>query len=310
MGSEMIVNMVGPFTVNAPFGTEIAFKKGLEQAGITVCSWDPNLPEGPFDRLSDIADATIVFKSCVGRENELMSFKLSTTRPYILYQPDDMRFPHIRQMAVDMRKLCDHFLSFDDESARIAEAMGYMNCRKMLVTADPDVYHSGDLLDDRPIDVCMVASLGDPAAHASRRRIAQIARDYGKKKGWRVEIHDGIRDPEQIRRLYCRSKVVINHATDVGQPFGLGYGLQCRHFEVALTRTCLLSNRLCGVPLDLHPPFEVFEDEKDFTSKMRWLVENESIRRDYADDLFSWIMIGHLPIHRGMDLKKYIKDIS
>lgn len=313
----MIINMVGPFTVNAPFGTEIAFKKGLEMAGADVFTWDPNLFDGPGVSLSATADATIVFKSCVGREDELARWRRDTVKfkdePYILYQPDDMRFEHIRQMAVDMRLYCDYFLSFDDGSAQIAQTMGYQNCQKMLVTADPAVYHPTPVCPGRekhkPIDVCFIGSMGDPVAHASRRRMVQIARELGMKHGWHTVFKEDIRDPETIRQLYVQSKVVINHATDVGQGFGLGYGLQCRHFEVALTRTCLLSNRMAGMDVLQHPPFEIFRDETSFKMKLKDLVNDKESRDDVADDLVSWMQIGHLPIHRGIQLMRYIEEI-
>lgn len=320
----MIINIIGPFVVNAPFGTEIAFRKGLEAVGCHVNVWDPNTDQRPCVELDATADATVVFKGCVGRENELDAAVSRDTR--ILYQPDDMRFPHIRQLAANMRQFCDHFLSFDESSARIAETMGYKNCRKMLVTADPDVYHPDDFVkrrnvsaaagqktaiwEERPIDVCFIGSMGDPVAHASRRRMVQIAEGLGKKHGWLVVAKEGIRDPETIRQLYCQSKVVINHATDVGQGFGSGYGLQCRHFEVALTRTCLLSNRMLGVQLDQHPPFSVFTDELSFEAALCALVKNDFYRETIAEDLLAWMQIGHLPIHRGVELMRYIEDIN
>lgn len=305
----MIINLVGPFVVNAPFGTEIAFKKGLQQLGHDVRTWDPNCQE-PAGHLCAEADATIIFKSCVGRERELWNFMGLNMRHAILYQPDDMRFPHVRQMAVDMKPYCESFLSFDATSALVAETMGYKNCQAMLVTADPEVYYPEEPAVERAIDVCMVASLGDPVAHASRRRIAEIALGLGKRHGWDVQIHDGIPDPEVIRQMYCRSKVVINHATDVGQQFGTGFGLQCRHFEVAATKTAFISNVLIGEQPSHHPPFVLYNNERSFGDWLEECVENKSFRDQFAEEFHDWFRIGHTPKSRAHQLVKYIESLS
>jgi len=231
------LNLVGPFVVNAPFGTEIAFAKGLRRAGHIVFEIDPNIL-GDSDRLDPDADATVVFKSCVGREAEIIG---GLKHPVVTYQPDDARFAHIREMMLMMRRYSDLFLSFDDYGADLAKTMGYRAAETLLLTADDELYCPSPEPVERDIDISFIGSLGDPVAHASRRRMLEVAKELADQNGWKTAFGT-TQDMLTILAVYRRSKVVLNHATDVGQPFGSGFGLQCRHFEVSMTRTCLLSN--------------------------------------------------------------------
>jgi hypothetical protein len=303
-------NLVGPFVVNAPFGTEIAFAKGLRRIGHEVVEIDPNLDKEMVG-LQNTADATVVFKSCVGNERFLKSLK----HPVVVYQPDDARFPHIRQMMLMMREYSDLFLSFDDHGASVAKTMGYRAAETLLLTADDELYCPSASESQRDIDVSFIGSLGDPVAHASRRRMIEIAQDEATKRGWKTAFGT-TQDIPTILDTYRRSKVVLNHATDVGQPFGTGYGLQCRHFEVAMTKTALLSNKLFGVNPYESLSFVQFEDESSLRSLLVELVERDNPQMydtDYGRPLwqiwgeynFNWAN-ENKPEHRAKELVDFI----
>lgn len=302
----MRLNLIGPFVVNAPFGTEIAFAKGLRQAGHEVNEVDPNI--GPMHNLDSLADATVVFKSCCGREDELEHLQ----GPVIVYQPDDARFPHIREMILMMRKHSDLLLSFDQYGARMAKTVGYRSAETLLLTADPSLYspgpgHGGIVPSfvDRDIDVSFIGSMGSPTAHASRWRMLNRAAILAKEFGWKTHF-ETTQDIPKIVDVYRRSKVVLNHATDVGQPFGTGFGLQCRHFEVGMTGTCLLSNVLLDKDEKLpRLRFPTFSGE-DLEER---LVETIMEKRyeAAATDLYQDIMAGHMPVDRAKQLVDFIE---
>lgn len=321
----MKLNLIGPFVVNAPFGSEIAFAKGLRKIGVEVNEVDPNVDREMVGLHND-ADATMVFKSCVGAERFLKSLK----HPVIVYQPDDARFPHIRQMMVEMREYADLFLSFDDNGAKVAKTMGYRAAETLVLTADPDLYVPDSSIV-RDIDVSFIGSLSGPVSHASRRKMCQIVDAVAKQMGWVTCFGEAYFDgragatPVQI---YQRSKVVINHATDVGQQFGTGFGLQCRHFEVGMTKTAFLSNHLIGPPgeqvgrrtskcLDLPndhtlawecPMFQTFNSPESLLFQLERML-SESWQRD-AEILYSQIQAAHLPEHRAEQLVGFVKRYS
>lgn len=292
----MRLNLIGPFVVNAPFGTEIAFSKGLKRTGHTVIEVDPNVDAG-LDGMDQTADATLVFKSCCGNERHLKRLK----GPVVVYQPDDARFPHIREMMLMMRRYSDLFLSFDHYGAGIAKQMQYRDAETLLLTADDELYCPGPA--ERDIDISFIGSLGDPIAHSSRRRMCDIVQTEAQKNGWKVAFGT-TQDIPQILDVYRRSKIVLNHATDVGQGFGTGFGLQCRHFEVGLTRTCLLSNMHAGLPFPLN--FPEFFDEGSLILQLEWLLEDAEAREHHAGWLFDQIQNGHLPQHRAQQLVDFI----
>jgi hypothetical protein len=293
----MRLNLIGPFQVNAPFGTEIAFSKGLKRLGHEVVEVDPNIDEG-LDDMDQTADATVVFKSCVGRERYLKRLK----GPVVTYQPDDARFPHIREMMLMMRQYSDLFLSFDHYGAGIARQMQYRDAETLLLTADDELYCEGPAVRD--IDVSFIGSLGDPVAHASRRRMCEVVQREAEKRNWKVAFGT-TQDIPQILSVYRRSKVVLNHATDVGQGFGLGFGLQCRHFEVGMTRTCLLSNMHAGLPFPL--TFPEFFDEGSLILQLEWLLGDDEAREHHAGWLFDQIRGGHMPQHRAQQMVDFIQ---
>ena len=106
--------------------------------------------------------------------------------------------------------------------------------------------------------------------------------------------------------MYRRSKVVLNHATDVGQPFGFGYGYQCRHFEVGMTATPLLSN--CVYENNLHikaPLFASFSNMDNMIEKLGSFIEGKG--EISGEQVYSDMMMKHLPQHRAMQLINYIE---
>ncbi len=295
----MLLNLVGPFIVNAPFGTEIAFAKGLRRLGHEVSEVDPNV-DVEMRALRNDADATLVFKSCCGAERFLKSLR----HPVIVYQPDDARFPHIRQMMLMMREYADLFLGFDNHGVEVAHQMGYRSSETLLLTADDELYCPSSVPLKREIDVSFVGSLGDPVAHASRRKMIEIVQREADVRGWNTAF-GSTQDIPQVLEVYRRSKVVLNHATDVGQEFGWGYGLQCRHFEVGMTRTPLLSNySYSAIPGGL---CRSFCDEQSLIERVTDMIENES---DFGDIAYDVIRREHMPEHRAAQLVEFISRNS
>lgn len=300
----MNLNMVGPFVVNHPYGTEIAFAKGLRRIGCSVNEIDPNLRDS-WDRLDRFADATIVFKSCLGDEAMLQGLE----GPVILYQPDDARFPHIRDMIRRMRPYASIFLSFTDHGSNFARSIGFQHAQTMLLTADDELYSPSDVPVERDIDVSFIGSLGDPIAHSSRRTMLQIVSELARQKGWNIFYRSTMVIPE-ILDVYRRSKVVLNHATDVGQPFGYGFGLQCRHFEVGMTNTCLLTNSLMDDDADFNLTPPTFHDAESLRKNLTMLVESPKVAEAIAWQTYTDIRDFHMPQHRAAELVKLIKDFS
>jgi hypothetical protein len=299
----MKLNLIGPFVVNAPFGTEIAFSKGLRQAGHEVNEVDPNVttycPEG--------ADVTIVFKSCVGNEEAMLG---SLKHPVIVYQPDDARFGHIKQMILMMRKYSKLFLSFDDYGATVAKALGYKAAETLLLTADPELYspspgHQNLHATGRDIDVSFIGSIGSPTAHASRWRMINRVKILAQEFGWKTHFEVS-QDIPHVVDVYRRSKVVINHATDVGQPFGTGFGLQCRHFEVGMTATCLVSNTLLGWD-NSNPQLRFIQFSGEDLEEVLVQTIMEKRYTQAAADLYQDIMAAHLPVDRAKQLVDFVQ---
>lgn len=293
----MNINLIGPFVVNSPFGTEIAFAKGLKAVGHGVNTVDPNVPE-QLEAIDRNADATVVFKSCVGNEEILLR---GLKGPVVVYQPDDARFGHIRQMMLAMRRYADLLLSFDSYGARVAREFGYRAAQTLLLTADDELYCPAGLPIERDIDVSFIGSLSDPIAHSSRRKMLGIVQEAAKVRGW-VTAFGTTQNVATILDIYRRSKVVLNHATDVGQPFGHGYGLQCRHFEVAMTRTALLSNAVYDDPMAI--PFLLFDSDDSLLAGVeQGIADHERVGRWGYDA----VMDRHRPTHRAVELVEFIE---
>lgn len=290
----MRLNLVGPFVVNSPFGTEIAFKKGLELIGHEVNAVDPNLPDQIF---WDNVDATIVFKTA--KEYNAMIPHLGGIK--IVYQPDDFRFPHIRQMMHEMRDYCDFALSFDDTSAAAIVESGYQHARSLLVTADPDLYKKMPSVT-KDLDFVFVGSLSGDSCHASRLKMLKIL----QAAGFKVAYVYGLYDIPKIVELYNRAKVVLNHATDVGQQFGTGYGYQCRHFETGFSGACLLTNTELGERKI--QSIVRFSDEQMLIERAKELLDSCELRESYADNLYQEMNDFHRPEHRAAEITAFIEE--
>lgn len=297
--------MVGAFIRNARFGTEVAFAKGLRRIGHVVNEIDPSYPDQHVD---PYADATVIFKwvdpgPLLREIDECRGAK-------VLYQPDDARFPHIREMVARMREHCDLFLSFDENSADVARLLRYKAAETLLLTADDELYSPSPEPIERDIDVSFVGSLTQGSNHTSRMRMCKVVREESIKHGWQAWFGEAYFRPGEVTPvdIYRRSKVVLNHATDLGQMFGTGFGLQCRHFEVGMTRTALLSNAPVGGDYATFPggmSFPTFNDEWSLISQLEWML-GENRWKQYADVLYEDVMSEHLPQHRALQLVDFI----
>lgn len=293
----MKINVVGPVIANSPFGTEIAFVKGFRRLGHEVETIDPNYPNPVYHSNPDF---TLIFKT--GHSYNDMLAKLPG--PKIVYQPDDLRFVHIQQLMKEMRKVADYALTFDDDGARevTKDAYGYKAAQTLLLTADDELYRP--LGFQRDLDFVFVGSLGGHREHASRRKMIQLL----SGAGYRVTWADGMYDMKKLVEAYNRAKVVLNHATDVGQPFAQGFGYQCRHFEVGMTKTCLLSNSLIGTTHRLDG-WQEYVNEGDLLLQARILLENADRRNILAEDFFHQIRQKHMPEHRAAEVIQFVRNL-
>ena len=296
-----VVNMVGAFVRNAPFGTEIAFAKGMRAIGWDVHAVDPSVDDQPA--LRHDAAFTLVFKDG-GRYNDALR---TLDGPAIVYQPDDIRFPHIAQMMRDMRKFCDFALMFDTTGAKLAEQEGYVAADYLLLTADPDLYRGIDhRVHQKHYDFCFVGSMGGPESHRSRRRMCNLL----STAGYNVLVLTDCYDMTTIMSAFAVSRVVLNHATDVGQGFGAGYGYQCRHFEAGFTASCVLSNAI----LDEQSFRRRVVNVSTFDSEMELLSRARSVRYDMEGVIAAGMVLydelnaSHRPEHRAHDLVKFFEE--
>jgi hypothetical protein len=289
------INLVGAFIRNAPFGTEIAFQKGLRRLGHQLTLIDTSYPDQKWDHDADI---TIVFKWMEGYWEDLE--KCGGKR--VVYQPDDLRFPHIQQMMRSMLKYCDLALTFDDDGAQMARGFGYRGARKLLLTADDELYRPLPGVK-KDIPICFIGSLTGGANHESRVRMCRIVeREFPGKFLCMSDVYD----VEKIVYAYNRSMIVLNHATDVGQTFGTGYGYQCRHFEAGLTGTCVLSNRvLNGTELSA---VREFDCEEELITKIKHLLRGE--HEQFSHALYWELTKKHLPQHRASEMLTAISEMS
>lgn len=232
----MKIGMIGAFVRNYPFATELAFKKGLESIDCDVHTFDPTRPNDETNNWNAEVDAVITFKNALGYESIIEDAKKNGAIS-VVYQPDDIRAPGITDMLIETQKYCDFALTFDSRGAEWCIENGYENASELLVCADGDVYYPIPNMK-KEIDILFVGSYSNPVMHKSRQHMTKVLHNAGFK----VTIVSDIWDPCEINRLYNRAKIVLNHATDVGQKFGTGYGYQCRHFEAGMAGACLLSN--------------------------------------------------------------------
>jgi hypothetical protein len=293
--------MIGAFKRNAPFGTEIAFQKGFERVGgCSLNCIDPSYKGYKFDY---DADVTIVFKYIEDPEYKVELAKTNGLK--FVYQPDDLRFNHIKLMMQEMLAYCKHALTFDDDGAELAKSYGYKSARRLLLTADNKLYKPlKNTL--KSIDVCFIGSVGGGENHAGRRRMIDIV---SKMRDIKFMWHNSVYDIQRLNAIYNSSKIVLNHATDVGQPFGQGYGYQCRHFEVGMTKTCLLSNKV--VNENCLKGFREFSNEEELKDSINYLLRhNKDAVSHSAEELYKDIIDNHLPEHRALELLKYFKELQ
>ena len=295
----MKINLVGAFVRNYPFGTEIAFKKGFERIGShELFIYDPSRPEA--SKLCEKADVTVVFK-CM--DNWTPVDLCDGVK--VIYQPDDLRYPHIKALMAEARLHCDYALTYDDEAARLCRSeFSYLDSEKLLLTADDELYRPMEVMT-KTMDFCFIGNLSHPTNHVSRRRVLQILGDAGYKVGF----SDGLFDVRRIAHLYNSAKVVVNHATDVGQPFGSGYGYQCRHFEVGMTKSCLLTNKVVDDDKSLGG-FNTFSSEKELLEQAAYLTSHPLKALVSGDALYYNIHKEHLPQHRAEQMHNFFRRIG
>ncbi len=255
---------------------------------------DPSFPsEYDFN-----ADVTLVFKCLDDWANVN---KCSGAK--VVYQPDDLRYPHIKELMQQAREHCDYALTYDDEAVKVClQQFNFKVAERLLLTADQDLYRPLGL--KKTIDFCFVGNLSHPSNHFNRRKMLEIL----AKKGYTVGYMDAVYDIQKIVELYNSSKIVLNHATDVGQPFGFGYGYQCRHFEVGMTKSCLLTNHVYDNDKSLIG-YEEFSSEEDLLNKAKMLLEDEEKRENLSRILYNDVFTHHLPMHRGEQLTVFFKRI-
>lgn len=295
----MRVNLIGAFIRNFPFGTEIAFKKGFDRlGGHTITTIDPSYVDQRWDYGADV---TVVFKWMDAYWEDLKKCEGKK----IVYQPDDMRYPHIRQMMQKMRKHCDYAFTFDDDGAKLALEYGYRAAKKLLLTADDELYAPLPMCP-KTIPVCFVGSVTGGENHKSRRKMIELV----AKSGIQIGVAHELFDVHRIRQIYASSKIVLNHATDVGQPFGHGFGYQCRHFEAGMVGSCILSNVVDNDTTI--KSFETFSNEEELVDKVRYLLEPDQAvhRREIADQLFWDIVDHHRPEHRAAEMVKLFGEFA
>lgn len=297
----MLINMVGAFIRNKPFGTEIAFAKGLRDIGVEINEYDPSVLSKVFPYRDD-ADATIVFKWLDDHDRGVLRL---VPGPKIVYQPDDVAFPHIQEMMRKMREVCDYAFMYDDRGVKFAESLGYNKAQRLLLTADPDLYRPIDGVK-KDIDVSFIGSLTAGGNHKSRVKMCQIVSGMA---GLRSHFQGDVYDIGKIVEIYNRSKVVLNHATDVGQPFGQGFGYQCRHFEAGFTGACILSNEVTNrQPGDPQMMF-TFDDEQNLVARLRFLVDRPDLCKQQGDDLYEELMENHRPTNRALEITEFIRGL-
>jgi spore maturation protein CgeB len=293
----MRINLVGPFVVNAPFGTDIVFQKGLETLGHEVTACDPNIAS--ISSLP-VADFTVIFKSALGQEGQLKP----SMGKVVVYQPDDIRFPHIKRMLVEISYYSESVLLFrdpDPADRSFLNGIGYSNVGYVPVTADPAVYYPMDV--DKVYDFCFIGSMGGGPEHAHRHEMVSLLRQEG------FNVAAGYANYDQARLIMNQSRVVLNHASEPVLGFGAGVGFQCRHFEAGFSGACLLSNEVLSKESELVSNFVRFKDRASFVSMAKWLIEDERSRYDMSIALHTEMFEKHLPEHRAKMMTDFLESL-
>lgn len=297
----MKLNMIGSFVRNAPFGTEIAFEKGLKEIGVDVATWDPSSNMGTHWHSSP--DAIIMFKDHGSHAHDVIEYCKSNGAISIVYQPDDMRAPGIHDMMKDLRDICDYAFTFDQYGAATALDLGYEKTEQLLLTADTSLYFPIEGIQ-KDIDFCFVGNFCNSIMHKSRIKMINLLKGAGHNV-----IATTTFDTHLINTLYNRSKVVINHATDVGQPFAHGYGIQCRHFEAGFTGAAFLTNSILDVSSDLPQNMSTFHSEDDLLKVASYLIKPVSPTRS-GKKLYAELMKNHRPVHRARQIVNFIEGVK
>lgn len=134
------------------------------------------------------------------------------------------------------------------------------------------------------------------------------------KRGHKV-LFGQTNDVNEIRQAYCRSKVVLNHAAEQFEKFGWGHGFQCRHFEVGLTRSCLLSNCVMGEDetnsgrQESLSGFCRFYDQTSFIDWAECLLDDEKVRQNFADQFYEEMLEKHTPAIRAKQLTDILESL-
>jgi len=305
----MKIDMIGAFRRNYPFGTEIAFMLGLRKIGVDVGWWDPSVKcydnwHGPKS-----VDAIIMFNDGGPDTYDVCRSYRDAGAMTIEYQLDDIRAPGIRDMMARLCGCCDYAFTFDKTGADVAEKeLGYKRAKKLLVTADPDLYRClGKRTKD--IDFCFIGNYSNPVMHKSRRRMLNVLVQSGFERVVSLTFFD----PMHVNVIYNRSKVVLNHATDVGQEFGSGYGYQCRHFEAGFAGSCVMSNVLLDDEGDGPKTFVQFHDEESLIENAHELIhmydDGSSLYESIAEALSSELNDKYRPEHRAKEIVEFIEEM-
>jgi hypothetical protein len=294
----MRLNLIGAFIRNNPFGSEIAFKKGFEQLGEhSLTCVDPSCST---EHLDENADATIVFNYVEGEYAKQLS--LIGGKKFI-YQSDDLRFDHVKNTMLQMLPLCqDGAFTFDVNGVDLARQYGYKNSWCVKLTADNELYRRLPKTT-KDIDACFIGSLSGGPHHKSRVEMCDIV---SKMKGVKFIYAAHMYDIPKLVEVYNRSRIVLNHATDVlPDQFGSGYGYQCRHFEAGFAGTFLLSNE--SVDDDSLSGYGTFDSREDLVEKVNFWLKMSHHREEKARAFYETLHLSHLPVHRAAQMLELMK---
>jgi hypothetical protein len=126
--------------------------------------------------------------------------------------------------------------------------------------------------------------------------------------GLKLVVANELFDIGKICELYNRSKIVLNHATDVGQPFGQGFGYQCRHFEAGFCHTTVLSNKI--VNDETLKYVAQFSNETELVDCVKKILGSRGLQYTLADGLYNELNAKHLPEHRAQEMVEFVRSIS
>lgn len=290
----MKLNLIsGGWIRNSPWGTEHAFEKGLLRLNHQV----NRVMKGGSTSFPD-ADVNVIFKHV---ETDFDRDELfHSSLPCIIYQPDDMRFPHIHEEMKSMVDLCVAAVIFEPDGVKTALEMGFPYATRIMLPVDDEIWRP--LPVPKVLDACFIANFSNEPCHESRR----WARDIINEMGLRSIVMSSF-DIPQIVHLYNSSKIVIHHATDVGQGFGFGYGYQSRHFEAGFTGACVLSNAVVN-ELNI-PVMYLYNSPETFRDKIHDILRNEYWRQS-GFRLLATMNNFHKSEHRAQELIDFIECLQ